>query len=126
MLLFSFVLLLLALLLTVGSWWLIQQQLPAKTATSTVQTGTTSARSDNTENTSVETESVAANALPLTEGQRSAAEAVGIDVDALVLTPAMIECARSKLSSERIEALIGGETPTFTETITLLPCAAAK
>lgn len=60
--------------------------------------------------------------LPLTEGQRSTLETVGVDVDTFEITPAMQACAEAKLGNERMAEIIGGSAPTMIETTQLTGC----
>lgn len=60
--------------------------------------------------------------LPLSDTQRSMIEVAGIDVETFVITADMIACAEEKLGSERFQAVIGGEAPSFLEGTRLLGC----
>lgn len=67
-------------------------------------------------------ESISASDLPLTEGQRATADTFGIDLDAVVITPAVQICAETKLGSARYQAILNGDTPGFSESLQLLSC----
>lgn len=58
----------------------------------------------------------------LTDGQKKMLSVMGIDPNHIVLTPTMIACANASLGSDRIKALEGGATPSFTEGIKLAAC----
>lgn len=62
------------------------------------------------------------SSLPLTDQQKNALSGVGIDVNTFVLTQPMLECGAGKIGEARIEAIVGGEAPTFMETTKMLPC----
>jgi hypothetical protein len=100
--------------------------------TPTIETDSTSVTdvSDDPATTSVdtteETTQENTNTLPINESQRKAAEAVGVDVDSIEITPAMLECAEGKLSAERIKEIVAGDSPGVLETLTLLPCLKAE
>ncbi len=67
-------------------------------------------------------ESVTVSAAQLSEGQRALLTKLGIDANAITITPAMIACAEAKLGAERLAEITGGATPSFTEGATLLAC----
>jgi uncharacterized protein YpmB len=58
----------------------------------------------------------------ITSEQKAAAEKVGIDLDAVAITPEMVGCAEQKLGTQRVQELISGESPTTLESISLLTC----
>jgi hypothetical protein len=58
----------------------------------------------------------------LTDGQKKMLSVMGIDPNNIVLTPKMIACADASLGTDRIKALEGGATPSFTEGIKLAAC----
>ena len=119
-----------ALIATVAVWFLLQQSLPASVP---VESATTTSGVLHTEKVSSTVQSVAdtrtvvptTNYQPTT-AQKEAAAAVGIDLEAVVLTPAMIECAKEQLSTERIDAMVAGAAPTFLEALALVPCVTAR
>lgn len=58
----------------------------------------------------------------LSAGQRALLEKLGIDANAITITPAMIACAEAKLGAARLAEIQGGATPTFAEGASLLAC----
>ena len=60
--------------------------------------------------------------LPLTDSQRNVAETVGIDVETYYISPETIACIESEISSERYEAIKGGDTPSIVEATKLVKC----
>lgn len=60
--------------------------------------------------------------LSLTEDQERVAESFGVDVETFVITPDMQVCARTKLGVDRLNEIIAGDTPTFSEGLQLVPC----
>lgn len=73
---------------------------------------------------SSETNTDTMGAPVVTEGQKNALEAVGIPVSALPqsLTPAQRACIEQKITSERVEAITAGATPTPLEVIVAASC----
>lgn len=65
---------------------------------------------------------VTVSATQLSAGQRELLEKLGIDTDALIITPAMIACAEAKVGAARLAEIQAGATPTFTEGASLLGC----
>lgn len=63
--------------------------------------------------------------LPLSDSQKKTAATFGIDVETFVITPAMLGCAEGKLGGARLEAIIGGSSPSFTESLSLMGCLSA-
>ena len=64
--------------------------------------------------------------LPITDEQRAVAERLGINPDDITITDAMIACVQDVLSADRLAEIVGGETPSFTEALKLLPCVRAE
>lgn len=60
--------------------------------------------------------------LPLTDGQKAMIEFAGIEVETFVITPAMQACAAETLPSGRVEELVAGDAPTFSEATKLFSC----
>jgi cytoskeletal protein RodZ len=100
-----------------------------KTNDTAVDKTTTQPKTDTTDNVAKDTTSEAETFTPtplsdfsLTPEQKAAAEAAGIDVDSVMITVDMIECARTKISPQRVEEILGGNSPTFMETLSLVGC----
>lgn len=66
--------------------------------------------------------SVVVSGAQLSAGQRELLTKLGIDADAIVVTPAMVACAEAKLGASRLAEIQSGATPTFTEGASLLAC----
>lgn len=64
--------------------------------------------------------------LPLSDSQKKTAATFGINVETFIITPAMLACAEVKLGTSRLEAIIAGQSPTFTESFSLMGCLSAK
>lgn len=60
--------------------------------------------------------------LSLDSTQKKALETVGINTETFIVTKSMLECARIKVGSERVDAFISGSTPSLVEIGKLLPC----
>lgn len=60
--------------------------------------------------------------LPLSDAQKATLDTMGIDVETFVITPAMQDCAAEKLGAARMEEIIAGAAPSFSETTKLLSC----
>jgi hypothetical protein len=113
-------------------WWYLQRSLfvaPSDTVVPVVpvDAGTTTPPATETPTSAASVapataEGVPVRDLPLTAEQRQAAEALGFDVEQMVLSPALITCARETLGESRYQAILAGDTPTFIETARLLPC----
>ena len=58
----------------------------------------------------------------LDPGQQQLLSIVGIEGDTLTITRPMIDCAETELGKERMDALLSGEKPGFTEGLTLFDC----
>ena len=67
-------------------------------------------------------EGIKLNSSAISVEQKAVAEKVGIDLDAVVVTPEMISCAEQKLGSERIQEIMNGASPTTLESMSLLGC----
>lgn len=63
--------------------------------------------------------------LPLSDAQKKTAATFGIDVETFIITPAMLACAEVKLGETRLEAIIAGASPSFTESLSLMGCLSA-
>ena len=133
------VLVALALSATIIVWYLLQQTLATPNSmTPAVSPAPTTHNNESeqsaevhevapaTATTNTPPESTALPVPELSDGQRQAAEAVGIDVDEITLTPAMIACAEEKMSRERMLQIAEGGTPSFFEALALVPCVKAE
>jgi len=58
----------------------------------------------------------------VTPRQKAMAETIGLDLDAVTITPEMVACGEVKLGSERISEIINGDSPGPLEAISLLGC----
>ena len=67
-------------------------------------------------------EATTIKASAMTEGQRKMLSALGIDADAIFVTPEMMACAKSEIGDSRMNEIINGDTPTFGEGIKLVAC----
>jgi hypothetical protein len=65
---------------------------------------------------------VTVDTAALTDGQRQLLESLGVDTDSIILTPAMVACAKTKLGTERMTAIENGDTPSFFEGTKLMAC----
>lgn len=135
-----------SLLTTIGVWWWLQQS-STDTYTPPEPTKVTTEPQTDTlvDNTSVDdaitatetdliadepvsatrtetTEGIPLRDLPLSDGQKSLLETVGIDSEIFIITPEMIACAEEKLGTERFGEIVDGATPTFFEGTGLLGC----
>jgi hypothetical protein len=63
-----------------------------------------------------------ATALSLTDEQAEAVADLGLDVEQIVISEALIGCVRERLGESRYQAVLAGDTPTLVETGKLLPC----
>lgn len=124
-----------AILLTIVSWYLIQDKLLEKEnavkhpmINEEVESSPVFADIDQADTLDESVVPVAdlapikVSEVPLSPAQISAAEAVGIDVETFVITPAMQECAIDKIGQERVFDLIEGQAPSFKEGLTLIGC----
>ena len=75
-----------------------------------------------TNNDETNEEPITIGNFTVTKEQQHAAESIGLDLSAIELTEEVINCARETLSQERLDAILSGLTPTFLETLSLLPC----
>lgn len=78
--------------------------------------------SANTTETSSGDDATPVEASKLTEGQKKMLNAFGIDPNTVNITPEMIVCAETKLGAARIEEIKNGDTPSFTEGVSLAAC----
>ena len=74
----------------------------------------------------IPTGGIALSSLSLSDEQKAALGKVGIDASTFVLTETMLECGVGKIGADRIEAIVGGQAPTFMETTKMLPCLGAE
>lgn len=122
-----------ALLITIVLFIYIQYKINSVTPT-TFEDGATATGSvdsaTETEQTAIEpvssipsvTESIPLRTLPLTDTQKSALEAVNVDVETFEITPTMIGCAEQTLGADRFNEIIGGAAPSFMESVQLTRC----
>lgn len=138
----------LALMAVAGVYWYISVYLSTTVSLPALPEALTPARTETTR-TESETETMAAeegsetdvttaprfmipaagiplSSLPLTDAQKNAITAVGIEVETFTLTQSMLECGSEKIGIDRIEAMVGGGAPTFLEVTKLLPCLGAE
>ncbi len=112
-----------AIIATVATFLYVTKELPESSQESTSVTETEAVPAAPHE--TVE-DGVPLRDLPLSDGQKSALDTVGIDVDTFVITPAMQACAADKLGAARMEEIIAGAAPSFFETTKLLPCLSVE
>ena len=62
------------------------------------------------------------NTSSLSEGQKTMLRALGVDVDTLVVTPAMIACAETSVGTARALEIKNGATPSMIEGAKLVAC----
>lgn len=93
----------------------VQDKLQPDTATSSDLVHTTPEPND-------PKESIAASSLSFSTAQREMAATLGIDLDSLVITPAMRACATDVLGEEVLFNLMQGEIPSFTQGVALVGC----
>jgi len=67
-------------------------------------------------------ESVTIDTSALPDSQRKLLETLGMDTDSITVTPEMVACAEAKLGVARMDEIINGATPTFTEGLKLAAC----
>ncbi len=65
---------------------------------------------------------VTIQAASLSDGQKKLLNALGIDADEITVTPEMIACAEAGLGQARVDEIMGGATPSFTEGLKLATC----
>jgi hypothetical protein len=122
-----------ALVATVVVWYVLIRPATFSPVESTVaETGATEApgATDTSEATAADEaaplpaleESLTVDLSTLSEPQRLLARTLGVEGDTLVITPAMQVCAELKIGAARLTAIIGGDTPTFTEGAALVGC----
>lgn len=58
----------------------------------------------------------------LSAAQRELLAKLGINIDALIITPTMIACAEAKVGAARLAEIQAGATPTFSEGASLVAC----
>lgn len=110
-------------------WYLVQDTLTQEevpVSNSATEQEPAAAASQETQSGSVaETVPAGGLSLPpdaLSEQQKNIAESVGIDVDAFVMTPQMVQCAEEKLGTARIMEIMAGDSPSVIEVARLAPC----
>jgi hypothetical protein len=60
--------------------------------------------------------------IQLSDEVRSALPLLGIEYETFFVTPAMMQCAQTSLGDARMQAIKGGEQPTWRELVTLRGC----
>lgn len=65
---------------------------------------------------------VAVASLSLSDEQKETIASLGFDPDTLVISEAMITCAREKLGESRYQALLAGAEPNIIELLKIAPC----
>jgi hypothetical protein len=70
----------------------------------------------------VPVEGIKINTNAVSDAQKSIAEKVGVDLDAVTITPEMVACAEVKIGSARVQEILDGASPTTMEGITMLSC----
>lgn len=68
------------------------------------------------------TEGIPLRDMPLSDGQRSVVETLGVDVETFTITPEMQACAEEALGPARMQEIIAGDAPSFIETTKLVGC----
>ena len=58
----------------------------------------------------------------LSPSQQKAFETFGYTEEKVTVPTALIACAKNAVGQDRFDAIVGGSTPTPSESITLLPC----
>lgn len=58
----------------------------------------------------------------LTDEQRQMLERFGVDTKTITITPDMVQCAEEAVGAERLTEIQNGDTPGFTESLSLLRC----
>ncbi len=76
---------------------------------------------DSVDNVTVE-ENTTIRASSLSDGQKKLLGALGIDADAITVTPEMIACAEASVGPARVDEITNGATPSFTEGLKLAGC----
>lgn len=120
-----------ALLVTVGLYFLVSSYLTPTTPVSDVREmgasttkATKEAVKEKVENTAIAIpeKGIPLSSLKLSDEQKSLLGKVGINTQTFVLTNQMVSCASEKLGSDRVAAITGGGSPTLFEVTKLLPC----
>ena len=58
----------------------------------------------------------------LTDSQKKMLSTLGIDAESITVTPEMAACAESSLGASRMNEIVNGATPSFTEGVKLVAC----
>ncbi|MCA9362379.1 hypothetical protein KC906_03305 [Candidatus Kaiserbacteria bacterium] len=124
----STILLILAILCSIFVYILVTLQLQpsAPAARERVVASTSPEQSTSPASDTVPVVGVPLRDLPLRDTQRSTLETFGIDVETLVITPAMQSCAVEKLGDARMAEILAGAAPGILETAALLPCLSGE
>jgi hypothetical protein len=70
----------------------------------------------------MQAEGTTIDAGSLTDGQRKLLGILGINADEFTVTPEMEACAEGKLGRIRLDEIVAGDTPSFTEGAQLVAC----
>jgi micrococcal nuclease len=62
----------------------------------------------------------------LPAGQQQVLETLGVDESLVTISPQVITCAKEAIGSDRVDAITGGDTPSFIEGIKLANCYRAN
>ncbi len=82
---------------------------------------TTTNAEDNTSDVTA-TEGTTIQASSLSDGQKKLLGTLGIDADSINVTPEMAACAEASLGASRMNEIVSGATPSFTEGVKLVAC----
>ncbi len=118
------IMLALALIAAVAAFWYVHTLLedtPAKAIPSTSKDSS----EFNGASSSAESD-LQVDSTQISEEQKAALDNAGINSENFTITPAMLDCASSKLSDTRIAEIAEGDAPTVIETAKLLPCLGAE
>lgn len=67
-------------------------------------------------------DSVTISTASMTTEQQAALKKLGVEGDEIVITPTMIACAEAKIGTARVDEIMNGATPSFTEGVALMAC----
>lgn len=119
-----------AIIATILVFWYVSTQLSSVDQSSLVPSsdgdGAASSAEVVSEESTVPPEGIPLSSLPLSDGQKSTLETMGVDVETFVITPAMQLCAEEKLGAARMEEIINGAEPGFLEATKLISCTSVE
>lgn len=58
----------------------------------------------------------------LNDSQKAILETLGVDINALVITPEMVQCAEEKVGVQRMQEIVDGATPSMFEAVSIASC----